>query len=122
MYMKDYTSTYLIGSDSLIVIDKSDFFKSTWWNECVREKGGSFAEFDQCMTFLSNGFEIVVEFEFVVSADYIYDSGDYFTPPSSSLDIIDVDIEINCITIDGYDVELGADVVSMFTKLVDINL
>ena len=80
---------------------------------------GSFTLDDQWMSFDCNGVSIVVDYEISVSGSSSYDSGDYWTAPSSDVDIDSVDIYVTAVSIDEYEVELNPTLISIFEKIIE---
>jgi hypothetical protein len=82
-------------------------------NDIFFESNG---EFNSQILFHSNGLEISVDVDILVSGDISIDRGDYWTPTHKSLDISDISCEIKDIYIDGYELELNSDIESIFLK------
>ena len=80
---------------------------------------GSFTLDDQWMSFDCNGVSIVVDYEISVSGSSSYDSGDYWTAPSSDVDVDSIDIDITSVSIDEYEVELTSELKKIFENLVN---
>jgi hypothetical protein len=60
-----------------------------------------------------------VNYKLSVSASIYEDRGDYWTPPSCEVDIDDVDVSIDSVYIDEYEVELCKDLKIIFEKLIN---
>jgi len=79
---------------------------------------GSLSE-DQWISFDCNGVEVVVNYKLSVSASIYEDRGDYWTPPSCEVDIDDVDVSIDSIYVDEYEVALSKDMKVLFGKFIN---
>ena len=96
--------------NNLEVIDTYVFSN---WEELISEFDGSYSSDDQYIMFKSNGIEMCVNFELSISGYSTYDSGDYWTPPSSDTEITDVEIGISSVLLDD-EFELQLDKESLF--------
>jgi hypothetical protein len=108
--MTEFISTYSLNFDNLKTsesIDKSD------WDSLLCENEGYFtADYD--LMFNVDGLEVYIDFTVSVRGYVSYDPGDYWTPPYSETEINDIDIEINNVVIDEYDLELNKELKSLF--------
>jgi hypothetical protein len=111
-------TTATINTETIKLID-GDYIPSSEFENEIAEHEGSFYETDQFMTFNQNGLEVVVTYEICVDGYTIYDAGDYFTPPCSSVEVGSVDITIERIEIEGFEVELTAELVKAFEVAID---
>ncbi len=102
--MTDFIKTYSIDFDNLEVKDK---YVDSDWDELICEHEGCFSSNDQYIMFNCNGIEVCVNFELCVSGYVSYDPGDYWTPPCSDTNITDVDVNIESILVDDYEVDFG---------------
>lgn len=98
-----------------------DFIKDNDFADKIYEDG-SFTLNDQWMSFDCNGVNITIDYEISVSGTSSYDGGDYWTPPSYDVDIDSVDITINSVHIDEYEVELTSDLKKVFENLINKSL
>jgi hypothetical protein len=98
-----------------------DFVKSNYWPQIIKESG--YVEKTlQYMSFDYLGIESVVMFDMAISGKYSYDSGDYNTPSYEDVDLDEPSININSMTIDGYDVELTSEIVNLLKEAITQNL
>lgn len=95
-----------------------DFLKSSYFEDQIVEQEGSFTEKNQFISLTCGVFEICVFYNLEVCGDYEEDCGDYWTPPSCTVDVKSVDVLITEITIDEYEVELTPQIIKVFTKVI----
>lgn len=108
--MTNFISTYSVNFDDLKVkLDESDFVKNDNWCELICENEGSFSEYGM-IAFDLYGVESYVNFKLNVSGQIYHDNGDYWTPPSTDVDIDYVDIEIEEFYINEIEVKLTKDI------------
>jgi hypothetical protein len=89
------------------------------WDELICEHDGHYSSDDQYIIFKSNGIEMCVNFELSVTGYYIYDEGDYWTPPSSDSEITDVEINIGDVLIDdSYELTLNKETLNLLTNKI----
>jgi hypothetical protein len=103
--MTEFISTYSIDFDNLKIsesIDKSN------WDSLLFNNDGSFMTEHEITTNI-DGLETHIGFTIYVNGSVFYDRGDYWTPPSSDVEINSVSIDIREVIIDEYEVELGKD-------------
>lgn len=98
-----------------------DFLKDADIVDRIYEDG-SFVVKEQFMSFDCEGVSITIDYEINVSGKSYYDKGDYWTPPSYDVNIDSIDITINSVTIDEYEVELTSDLNDIFENLVTKSL
>jgi hypothetical protein len=104
-----------------ISITDGEYTHSHNWCE-VMQDSDYLEEKDCWISFVSNGFEVTVDFDFSVSASSSYCPGDYYTPPESTFEITSVDIDVKSMEIDGYNVPLTNELIDKLKKLIDISL
>jgi len=121
MIKTNFVSTYSIDFNKSKFVD-GDFTQSSSWSFLIQEGDGFFKNELQHMKFEYLGVEIDVMFDLIVSGSYSYDCGDYLTPPYEDCEINDVDITINSLTIDEYQVDLTTEIVEIMKSLIKINL
>lgn len=92
-----FIETWTLDLNNLEVVDTYVFSD---WDELICEHEGSYSSDDQYVIFKSNGVEMCVNFKLSIRGYYTYDSGDYWTPPSSETEITDVEITISSVLID----------------------
>ena len=116
--MTNFISTYSVNFDDLKVkLDECEFATSDCWDEMICEHEGSFEE-DGIIIFDLNGMESYVNFKLYVSGTVTHDSGDYWTPPYTDVDIDDVDVEIEEFYINDIEVELTKEMIKALTEKV----
>lgn len=107
---------YTLNLNDLVVKDK-DIVKD--WEELICEdEDGSFTRDDQYILFDMNGIEVSVNFELTVRGRVTSDPGDYWTPPSCDVDIVDVDVDVIDLFIDDYDVVLDRELSRTIESLI----
>jgi len=111
-------TTATINTKDIKLID-GDFVPSSQFENEIVEHEGSFYESEQFMTFNQNGLEVTVSYEICVDGYTTYDAGDYFTPPYSSVEVSSVDITINKVEIDEFEVELTPELAKAFEVVID---
>jgi hypothetical protein len=118
--MTEFISTYSLNFDNLKTtgsIDTSD------WDSLLCENEGCFdADYD--LTLDIDGLEVYIDFTVSVDGYVSYDPGDYWTPPCSETEINNIDIEINNVVVDEYDLELTKELKVLFAdklnSLIDV--
>ncbi len=96
--MTNSTKTYSIDLNNLSLID-GDYIKSDDWIDMIYDRG-SFSIEGQYMTFISNGLEVVADYELSVSGYVSHDPGDYWTPPYTDVDITDFEVDLKSLHIE----------------------
>ncbi len=84
------------------VID-GDFLKSSEWNQAVIDGDGYF-EKNCFITFRIGDFEVNVDFLICLSGEVYVESGDYFNPPFTDVDLNKVVTIVNNVTSENNDV------------------
>jgi hypothetical protein len=117
--MTSFISTYSINLNNLKFKDKEVFDD---WENLICENEGSFTSDGQYMTFDCDGIEICIGFELCVSGRVYHDSGDYWNPPYTDVDITDVDVTIENLYVDDWEVVLTKEMIKSLEKAVKNNL
>ena len=117
--MTSFISTYSINLKNLKLKDK-DVFDD--WENLICENEGSFTSDGQYMTFDCDGIEICVDFELSVCGKVYHDGGDYWTPPYTEVDVTEVDVTIQNLYVDDWEVELTREMKKDLEKAVKNNL
>lgn len=112
-------TTYQFNTKSLTLTEK-DVLED--WQDMIFENDGYFQKGDQYMKFDMSGIQIDVFFNLSVRGSISHDEGDYWTPSHTEVDIEDVDVDIDAIFIDEYEVELNDIIKTQFTDIVKNNL
>lgn len=73
---------------------------------------------DQWLAFDCNGIEFVVNYKLSVSASIYEDRGDYWTAPSCDVEIDNVNVFIDSVYVDEYEVALCRDMKVIFEKFI----
>jgi hypothetical protein len=108
--------------DMSLIKENSDYVKLSDFNNIMIDSGGSFLKENQLMVFNFSGMEILIGYNLYVSGIFSFDRGDWETPPYSECHIDEVDIEIDNVFINGYEVELSEDIIFILKKIIDKNL
>lgn len=107
---------YVLNLNDLVIKDKEIV---TDWEELICEdEDECFTRDDQYIIFDMNGIEVCVNFELTVQGRVTSDAGDYWTPPSCDVDIVDVDIYLTGFLIDDYDVVLDKELSKKIESIV----
>lgn len=107
---------YVLNLNDLVIKDKEIV---TDWEELICEdEDECFTRDDQYILFDMNGIEVCVNFELTVRGRVTSDAGDYWTPPSCDVDIVDVDIYLTGFSIDDYDVVLDRELSKKIESIV----
>lgn len=107
---------YTLNLNDLVVKDK-DIVKD--WEELICEdEDECFTRDDQWILFDMNGIEVSVNFELTVRGRVTSDAGDYWTPPSCDVDIVDVDVDVTYLLIDDYEVVLDRELSKKLESIV----
>lgn len=114
--MNNSTQIYSLNFNKMTLQD-GDFIKYDDWFDKIYEDGG-FTNDYQYMIFNSNGVEIVVDFQLIVSGSIIRDNGDYYTPPSVDVDIDEYTVNITGLHVDEWEVSLNRDL----EKLLEVEI
>ena len=77
---------------------------------------------EQFMSFDINGKDLCVGFEVYFEGRSILEKGDYYTPDFISTEITNQEINLEGITLDGDEIELHPDTISLFIKLIENNI
>lgn len=117
--MTSFDTTYTINPKNLKLKHKEVFDD---WDNLICEHEGSFTSDCQYMAFDCDGIEVVVDFELSICGSVHYDRGDYWTPPSSEVEVSSVDITITSLYIDEWEVELNSGLKKTLEKVVKTNL
>jgi hypothetical protein len=105
---------YTINTKDFKIKD-SEFLNS---NEFLLESNGSENFKDQWILFDCKGIEIMVNFNLSIYAEVFEESGDYWTAPSYSINIKNIDIDIQNIYVDEYELSLCDYIKSVFVKFI----
>lgn len=116
-----FISTYNLETDVLKLVD-SDFVKSDRWEYLIFENDGNLNREGEFMAFDMNGLELVIFYDLNISGKIYHDSGDYYNPSYTDVEITCEDINITEVTLDGYDIELTKDLNCLFLETVKVNL
>ena len=108
--------SYTINTSNFKFTD-GEYISSADFADYINDNG-SLNE-DQWIAFDCNGIEVVVNYKLSVSASIYEDRGDYWTPPSCDVDINDVDVTIDSIYVDEYEVALCKDMKVIFEKFIN---
>lgn len=117
--MTSFITTYSLNLDNLKLKNKEVFQD---WEDLICEHEGSFASDGQYMTFDCDGLEICVDFELSIFGSVHHDRGDYWTPPYTEVEITDLDININSLLVDDWDVEITDEMYKKLEKVIKSNL
>lgn len=99
-------STYSLNFNNLTIKHK-DVVDIDEWSDLVYENDGSFMRDFQYICFDCDGIEVVVDYSLEVEGSISHSSGDYWTPSYTEVEIDNVNININSLNIDEYDVLLN---------------
>jgi hypothetical protein len=110
--------SYITINPSEFKVVDGDYLKESDLIDAIYEDG-SVSSDDQWIEFDNNGTKVQVSFSIYASGKVYEDRGDYWTPPSSDVDITDIDITITEVLIDEYEVELTDEFKSILEKLVN---
>lgn len=112
-------NTLTLNPKSVEVIE-GDYIHSSGWADEMASTGSTYLNLEKSWIVLkSNGFEITIDFDLCVSGWEESDSGDYYTPPYSQINIDSVDITVLSVEIDGYSVELTKELSNKLEDLID---
>jgi hypothetical protein len=100
-------------------LKNKDFTPSSNFEDLIFEGEGYASLSDEYMDLSCDGFEIVINYSVDLSGRISYSRGDYWTPSYTEVEVDDVDITINSITIDEYEVDLTPELTSVFEKIVN---
>ncbi len=114
--MSSSNSQYTLNLNDLVVKEKE--IVSDWEELICEDEDEYFTRDDQYILFDMNGIDVLISFELTVRGRVTSDSGDYWTPPSCEVDIVEVDIDVTDFYVDDIDVQLDKDLTRKLESLV----
>lgn len=108
--------------DQKFSVIEGDYIPVDKWEDLIIESyydcgAGSFSH-DGFVIIKSQDFEISIDFDLYVRGVVNYDPGDYLNPPFTSVDILEDDINIHDVYIDGDISDVGLDVKRFLSKII----
>lgn len=113
MYSVDFQKLELVER---IGLDNTDI------SELLYENEGSFTKEDQTMIFRENGIEVDVTYNIYVSGNITSESGDYWTPSYTEVDIDDIEVDIVSVNIEGEEYLATNDILEMLSNRIESEL
>lgn len=113
MYSVDFQKLELVER---IGLDNTDI------SELLYENEGSFTKEDQTMIFRENGIEVDVTYNIHVSGNITSESGDYWTPSYTEVDIDDIEVDIVSVNIEGEEYLATNDILEMLYNRIESEL
>lgn len=107
---------YVLNLNDLVIKEKE--IVSDWEELICEDEDECFTRDDQYILFEMNGIDVCVNFELTVRGRVYSDPGDYWTPPSCDVDIVDVDIDVIDLYIDDYEVVLDRELSNKLESLI----
>ncbi len=114
--MSSSNSQYTLNLNDLIIKEKE--VVSDWEELICEDEDEYFTRDDQYILFDMNGIEVSICFGLTVRGRVTSDPGDYWTPPSCEVDILDVDVDVTDFYVDDIDVKLDKDLTRKLESLV----
>lgn len=95
-----------------------DYLPSSDFEDRIFDGEGSSSETDQFIELNCDGFSIVVSYDLYIGGSISHSRGDYWTPDHTEVEVTTVDVTINSIEIDEYEVELTKEMSKIFENIV----
>ncbi len=114
--MSSSNSQYTLNLNDLVVKEKE--IVSDWEELICESEDGYFTHDGQYILFDMGGIEVLISFELTVRGRVTSDSGDYWTPPSCEVDIVNVEVDVTDFYVDDIDVQLDKDLSKTLESLV----
>jgi len=95
-----------------------DYLPSSQFEDRIFDGEGSSSETDQFVSLQCDGFNIVVTYDLYIDGSISYSRGDYWTPDYTEVNVDTIDVTINSIEIDEYEVELTKEMSKIFENIV----
>ena len=95
-----------------------DYLPSSDFEDRIFDGEGSSSETDQFIELNCDGFTIIVFYDLYIGGSITYSRGDYWTPDYTEVNVNTIDVTINSIEIDEYEVELTKEMSKIFENIV----
>lgn len=95
-----------------------DYQKSNTFEDSIFDGEGYSSYRNEFIILECDGFEIAIYYNLDLIGNIIHTRGDYWTPSYTEVEIDTIDVTIDTVTVDEYEVELTSELIEAFEKIV----
>jgi hypothetical protein len=100
------STEHVIDFNNLVLTDKDVFDE---WEYLICEHDGYYSQDDQLLYFDFKGIEVLIGFELTIKGDSWYRPATYMEPEEGEVNITDVDIDVNYLSVADMEVTIDKD-------------